>query len=419
MKRKMFVVILVVGFLLPTFSQGFTVSQEITGTITIDIKHHNPKDLTITVGYLEITKGYIPLTSTPPTESKIIWDKEDSPISDGIRRSYNLGIFGFESIKKLTKDQIIWIIEIQDLGTRHLKENLTEEEQMETGNYLVGFFLTINNLTYRSFHHPFIDDGVKVRAEIYEIEEMIVKDSTILMSWPRVLGVIGVSKFAYTSQQLNVQDANTMITEFTLLAIENEIEPYDMIWVIDSGMYQTNDRIYISTVDSLFESIDYMTNGYSNVVLFTSSHGDVVNILGITHPYMWVYNTRKHWWIFPPSNPYYSLRIADYLEGMTEEGTDIFTWLGHCRSAAANWMFQNVVIDTGWHLIFYAYYPNAYTDKSFKEMQSFFYSIRSQQPNPSIEDMFTPVSNRFHYYHPNDYMYLWDYFDYYGGEFYL
>ncbi|MHA1966489.1 MAG: hypothetical protein ACW964_01680, partial [Candidatus Hodarchaeales archaeon] len=382
--------------------------QEVIGEITIDIKHHKPQDLIISVGYSELGKDFSPINPLIEyTESKIIWNRENSEKTGGIEKTYNLKELDLKTIKIPSKGKILWFIEIIDKGTKHQKEVLSEDEKAETCNYIAGFYGTFNNVTYQSFQHPFLDDGNTVRSEIYGTEKEQIQMDAKSTIRPRALGVVCVSFFANGDvEDLNPgngYDASAFIWDFYMLTWDDIIEPYHYYYTIDDGQHKTHNRIYTSTVDSLFATLDSVTDGNSEVIMLISSHGK-------NFPnYFYVYDTNIFW--FQPWR-YTAEKIAKRIDKITEEGTDFFLWTHCCKSS--DWYELSTPAWHNYHLIWYGYRHSAYHDARNIEYAAFENAIRNYNKK-KVEDLFDYADDAF-YAEWGSLMFLGDYLT---GYFYI
>ncbi len=377
--------------------------------MTIIVKHHDPTDLVITVGYLEVTDDYKPLSLGSFTEEKVIWNKEASDKGDGINKTFNFEDLVFKSLKAPSKNQIVWGIEIEDHGTRHLNpvsENMMEDEFQDRGNYLAGFYVTVENITYRSFHHPFFDDGSKVRAELYGTEEAIVKDGTRSTIYSRVLGVISIGNFD-NAKDLNPQqgyDSWAFINIFIDLANQGKMSHYDIFYEIDGWDEDhtrgpTHSYLYYIDVSFFLNTLDVYTDGNSRVVVLISSHGTKPPYT----PSFWVCNT--YVWLFWIFNHYPDSTLASYMKGMTEEGTKVWLWAHTCYSAR-----MTKLKDSYYHkykLLCFVYTKEAAVPCRYVEYDEFYMQIWAYGVY-NVEIMFDDIRARFVGAHPGKDMERWD-----------
>jgi hypothetical protein len=380
------------------------ISIESTETVTIDIIHHDPQDLIVTIGYLKATNGITTISRENYVETRTVWNKEKSEVEDGIYKTWKLNDLGFKNILK-PDFNIIWFIEIEDVGIRHLKENLTKKEQDETGNFIKLFYLTINGLTYRSYQHPFIDDGCTVRAEIYgSIAEENLEGGTRAITFSRVLCVSSIGEFVHYSD-LNPQqaiDSINLIMRFRDLAADNYINWYDEFFIIDGDDpeeewdddFKTHSKIYVSTVTSLLNNIDACTDDSSRIVCMLTSHGKS------SPTAMCTYDTWWGWGVYTPS------MLASELEDMTNEGTDIFCWAKFCYSYKFTALKESSYHHN--HLISWVYEKYSSTGSKLVEYRVFEERVR-YYGEEQIEVIFTEVASAFHAVHSEHEMKQWDY----------
>lgn len=194
----------------------------------------------------------------------------------------------------------MWFVDIEDHGKAVYEPdengNRSEKAIEESINYLVGFNVTINGITYTCRQHPLFDDGGIAHGEIYGLkEEIIIDDMRTLGDYDNALVVIGVSKF-YAAQNVPnmAYDAWTFFDTITNLAYDIEFFPYytsfiaiDRSWGDHSA---THSRIYTTTVTTQFNLADSHIDGNDQTIAFISSHGSTG--LGLI-PLFYVYDT---WW---------------------------------------------------------------------------------------------------------------------------
>jgi len=338
-------------------------------------------------------------------------------VEDGIYKTWDLTELEFEKILR-TDFSIVWTLVVEDTGTRHLKENLTEEEQAETGNFIKNFYITINGDTYRSYQHPFVDDGCKVSAKIYGTKaEKNFKEGIRGITFSRVLGVVSIGGFKH-NPGLNphmFHDSVRFIEQFRYHANNVSSFPiYDEFWVIDydddytdEDDWRTHSCIYKSTVTSLLNNIDTCTDGNSRVVLLIGSHGIAWPIT----PGFLVFDS----WAGGIVGGYYHNTLANKIDDITSEGTKVFYWAGSCYSKRMRSELRASEHHNN-HLIDYVYTKKRYCGARNYEFRGFFDDGINDSHITRVESLFPYARDAFLDGHPNDDMEMWDDL---SGSFYL